>query len=204
MIVYGTGSKDLGEQFIPNETCPHCGAHNKIHIHGIARYFDVFWIPIFPFSKKVITICHSCEKEIEKKDASFSLIDKIGLEKSSFSLPIYLFSGLILIGLAIGWFQYKATQHNNFVENRIANLQKNDVLVIKENSKEYGFVVIDSTYQGNVFFKYSNYFLDQKPALSDYQEGLANKLDFINPDSFYYSVSEIDSLYNTGNLDILE
>ena len=95
MIVYGTGNKDLGEQFIPNETYPHCGAHNKIHVHGIARYFDVF-------------------------------------------------------------------------------------------------------------FRYSNYILDQKPSLSDYQEGLDNNLDFINPDSYYYSVSEIDSLYNTGNLDILE
>ncbi len=102
MIIYGTGSKDLGEKFIPNEKCPHCGEYNKIHVHGIARYFDVFWVPIFPFSKKIEVFCHGCENEIKKQLISTSLQNKIDLEKSSFKLPVYLFSGLIVIGLIIG------------------------------------------------------------------------------------------------------
>ncbi|HIP49057.1 MAG TPA: zinc-ribbon domain-containing protein [Lutibacter sp.] len=204
MIVYGTGSKDLGEKLITNEKCPHCGEFNKIHLHGIARYFDVFWIPIFPFKKKIIAVCHNCDTEIPKKEASPSLIDKISLEKSSFKIPIYLFSGLILIVLAIGFFQYSSSKHKSFVESRVENIQKNDILVFKHNMEDYTFAKVDSIYKGAVFFKNSNYSYNKKPSLSDYNKALIDNSDFFDSESYYYTINEIDSLHKNGVLDIFE
>lgn len=204
MLIYGTGSKDLGEKFISNEKCPHCGEYNKIHVHGIARYFDVFWIPIFPFRKKIIAICHSCDTEIKKNEISTSLQDKIRLEKSSFRIPIYLFTGLILIGLLIGWLEYSSIKHDDFVENRIHNIQKDDVLVFKNNSKEYSFAIIDSLYAESVFFRNSNYIYTQKPTLSEYTEILSEKSDFYDVESYFYTLEQVDSLHQVGSLDIFE
>jgi len=204
MIIYGTGSKDLGERFIPNEKCPHCGEYNKIYVHAIARYFDVFWIPIFPFRKKVTAVCHSCEKEITKEQISTSLQDKISLEKSSFKLPIYLFSGLILIGLLILLLEFNSRKHDDFVENKIHNLKKNDVLVFQMSPNVYSFGLVDTIHDGDVYFRNSNYSLNQKPSITDYEEGLEEHLDFLDSEYYFYTQSEIDSLNEIGNLDVLE
>jgi len=204
MIIYGTGSKNLGEKLITNEKCPHCSEYNKIHVHGIASYVHLFWIPFFPYSKKFIAICHNCEREILKEEASPSLIDKISLEKPSFKSPIYLFSGVIIIGLAIGWFTYSSAKHKEFVSNRIENIQKNDVLVFKNSSKEYTFAIVDTTYQNEIYFRNSNYSYNQKPSREDYEKALSENSDFYNPDYYYYTDKQIDSLHNKGVLDIFE
>ena len=204
MIVYGTGGKDLGEKLITNEKCPHCGEYNKIHLHSIARYVHLFWIPFFPYSKKTVIICHSCDKEILKKKASPSLIDKIGLEKSSFKIPIYHFSGLIIIVLTILWFKYTAVKHKSFVENSIENIQTNDILVFKHSKNEYTFALVDSIYEEAVFFKNSNYSYNQKPSRSDYEKALIENSDFYNTDTYYYTGKQIDSLFSKGAIDIYE
>ena len=67
MIIYGTGAKDLGSKKIPGAICPSCESQN-VSIVGIAKYFDVFWIPMFPYSKKVHPVCTNCDLVIDKAD----------------------------------------------------------------------------------------------------------------------------------------
>lgn len=204
MIVYGTGGKELGEKLITNEKCPHCGEINKIYLHGFSRYVHLFWIPIFPYSKKTISICHNCENEIPKEQASASLLDKISLEKSSFKIPFYHFSGIILIALAVAWFKYSDAKHKEFVENRIEHVQKNDILVLKQSNKEYSFAKVDSVSENEVFFINSNYSYNQKPDFSDYEKAIIEKSDFYDAEIYYFTIFEIDSLYKSGELDIFE
>lgn len=204
MIIYGTGSKNLGEVKISNERCPSCNEQNNIHIHGIVKYFTFFWIPIFPYNKKIIPICHSCDVEISKKQISPSLKDKISLEKSKFSIPFHLFIGLIIIISFIGFMVYESSKHDEFVSERIHNLQIEDIIVLKSSPSEYNFIKINEVEKDTVYFNNSNYSIDSKPTKSDYTNGLIEKEDFFSKEIYYYTIKEIDSLHTIGELDIFE
>lgn len=109
MIIYGTGSKNLGTKKLQGTKCSNCES-TDMHVQAISRYASIFWIPIFPFSKKLFSICNHCKQTLTKKEMPQQLKDKVELEKSNFSTPFYLYIGLALILAFIGWFMYiKAT-----------------------------------------------------------------------------------------------
>jgi len=203
-MIYGTGGKKLGEVLITNEKCPSCEKINTVYLHGVARYFHILWIPVFPFSKKLITICHSCENEISEKERLQSLKDKVDLEKGSLKLPVFLFAGLAIIIAFIGYLQYESKKHKEFVGDRIHNLQTDDVIVFKNSSTEYTFALVDSVINDTLTFKNSNYSIDAKPTKSDYINGITKKDDFFNDELYILSQKEVDSLFTIGELDIFE
>ncbi len=204
MIVYGTGGKKLGEVKILNEKCPHCEEYNNVYLHGIARYFHVFWIPIFPFNKKMLTVCHACDSEIKKKERSQSLKDKITLEKGNFKTPIYLFIGLALIVGLIGYFEFNSKKHKEFVKNRLHHLVQDDVIVVKDEAKNYSFARVENVSNDTIYFVNSNYSIDQKPTMTDYTNGITEKTDFYSDEIYYFTEKQIDSLQKLKRIDIFE
>jgi len=204
MIIYGTGGSELGMKNLKDEKCPHCEEKGQVHIQGISRYFSLFWIPVFPFSKKIFTFCNACENEIPKEQYSRDLKARIDGEKSNFKFPLTNFAGLFIIGLIAAYFIYQNQEHDSFVENRIQHVQQGDLLILKENSNEFYFLRVDSNVNDEIYFKYSNYFLDQKPTRSDYADGLLKNRDFMDTTTFILGQETIDSIYLSGNLDILD
>ena len=202
-MIYGSGSKNLGEIKINNESCPNC-KENNIFLHGFVKYFYIFWIPIFPVYKKKITVCHSCEVEIPKKERSQSLKDKVELEKSNFKTPLYLFAGLIIILSLIAYLEFNSRKHKDFVKNRISHLEQNDVVIIKESKSEYLFAKVEKIEKDTIFLMLSNYSLNQIPSLIDYTDGITKKEDFFGEEIYLYTQQEIDSLNNIGKIDIFE
>jgi hypothetical protein len=151
----------------------------------------------------VVVVCHSCENEIAKETHTPILKEKVAHEKSSFKTPIYFFSGLILIVLAIGWSKYNDSKHDDFVKDSIYALQVDDVLIIK-NEGEYSFVKIDSIGENEYYFRASNYSFDQDPTASDYYDGVAKYIDFYDNDLYVITPTELDSINVKGNLNIFE
>ena len=203
-MIYGAGDKKLGEIKINNEKCPSCNEQNSIYVHGLVKYFHIFWIPLFPVYKKYVTICHSCETEIPKKERSQSLKDKVDLEKSNFKIPLYLFIGLVVILGLVAFLEYESRQHDDFVENKIHYLESSDVMVFKQSSKEYTFAKVESVSNDTIYFMNSNYSIDGKPTTSDYVDGIEEKEDFFNEEIYLFTQKEIDSLHKIGEIDIFE
>lgn len=204
MVIYGTGGKDLGTKQLDFEKCPSCGEKGKLQLQGISRYFTLFWIPVFPYSKKIFTFCNACEKEIPKEQYSRELQTTIATEKSHFKFPLTHFAGIFIIGLFIIWGIYQSNKHDEFVMNRIENLQKDDILILKKSSSEYYFLEVVGNEDNEIYYLYSNYFLDQKPNNSDYEDGLKNQSDFMDTVVYYFTQNEIDSIYKQGDIDILD
>ena len=116
MLVYGTGTKELGIKRIQGAKCPACESQS-VHVIGKASYFHIFWIPILPYSKKVYPFCTNCDLEINKQDIDQRTVDKIKQEKKGVKIPIYLFSGIILIALLITYLINDTIQHEKKVAN---------------------------------------------------------------------------------------
>jgi len=200
MIIYGTGAKDLGSKKIPGAICPSCESQN-VSIVGIAKYFDVFWIPMFPYSKKVHPVCTNCDLVIDKADIDQRTANKINLEKKSFKIPFYLFSGLIIIACIILYGIYTSFEHDKEIADNLKNLQPNDVLVFENDDKTYSYGKIITISADTLFFNFSNYvFEGGSPDEDHYLTDKEKYSDFYNAETYYYFQNTLDSLYNTGDI----
>lgn len=99
MIFFGTRSKTFAGPVINNLRCGHCG--QTVHATGgIQRYFHIYWIPVIPMYRELITSCLHC-KLVEYGDSLPKPLKK-DIQQAVFqtSKVLLLFSGPLLIALA--------------------------------------------------------------------------------------------------------
>ena len=69
MIIFGWGNsftKDFGG--VIKKTCSICSQENYFNLIRVRDWFDLFFIPIFPYSTKYYLICPNCEGGLELED----------------------------------------------------------------------------------------------------------------------------------------
>jgi len=99
MIIFGTGSGKIANFEINADKCGYCeiDAPQKITVFG--RYFDVFWIPVFPIGKKAVAECTHCKKTISQRDFSPKL--KEAYQKHKLKTPLKHWFLSLLVGVLI-------------------------------------------------------------------------------------------------------
>ncbi|WP_035758829.1 zinc-ribbon domain-containing protein [Flavobacterium tegetincola] len=98
MIIFGTRGTYLKQQSKAFD-CPNCGAVGSVHISFYAKYFHIFWIPIFPTSKTAISQCSNCKQALYPKEMPAKLFAAYQESSKSAKRPLTHFSGLFLIAL---------------------------------------------------------------------------------------------------------
>ncbi len=101
MIIFGTRTKVLAnksQSTIGN--CDYCGTVQSLFAYRQIKYFHVFWIPIFPFSSEVITICNHCKKLSYQREINTQTLQVIS-SGTIRKTPFGYFAGLVLIGLFV-------------------------------------------------------------------------------------------------------
>lgn len=199
MIIYGTGSKDLGTRKLQGAKCPNCEA-NEIHVQAVSKYFDVFWIPILPYSKKYFSICGHCKQVLKKKEMPQQIKDKLEVEKHHFKTPIYLFTGIVLIAFLIAYLFYDASKDREQLTVHVKNLEPKDVIVFDVLSKEYSFAEVVQHSNDTIYMYYGNYTVDKAPSQHEVDEKRKELADFFSEDVFYFTQKQIDSLHEKGEI----
>lgn len=147
MIIYGTGSKYLTTRQMVTEKCPSCN-NSTLLMHVFQKYFDIFWIPVFPYSKIVTVECSHCKTVFEKEDAPETFQREVSEVKQSTTTPLYLFVGLFLIFLDIGYGIYSSEQEDKNTKVYLSQPQVNDYYVLDiENLEDpaYKYIVCKIT-----------------------------------------------------------
>jgi len=99
MIIFGTKTKLLSnspENFLGD--CDYCHTPKSVFAHKEVSYFHIFWIPIFPYRSKIITICGHCKRVNSQSDINPQTLNEIRA-KGMPKIPKRYFFGIILIGL---------------------------------------------------------------------------------------------------------
>jgi len=102
MIIFGTRSKVLhnkASQAVGD--CSYCGTTDAIFGYKQISYFHIFWIPVFPYKSRIMTVCNHCRQVREQRSIDPQTMNQIhqeGLPKTS---PGY-FAGLIILLLFVG------------------------------------------------------------------------------------------------------
>jgi hypothetical protein len=102
MVFYGTRTRHKSTHPLPGP-CPHCGTEGSVELDIHQRYAHVFWIPVVPLGRVAGTECTHCKEVRRAKEMhpATQLLAKDLLKEDR--TPVWMFSGVIVIGLLIPW-----------------------------------------------------------------------------------------------------
>ena len=103
MIIYGSKLAHLKSEQSRNTTCESCDSKGTVVFSVFSKHVHVFWIPLFPVGKKVFSECLHCKKVLKTKEMPNDFKQEYKIIKSDSKVPVWQFSGLILIVLIILW-----------------------------------------------------------------------------------------------------
>ena len=196
MIVYGWNTKNIKQAPLTDYECPHC-QQKQSDLVIFAKYIHIFWIPVFPIKKTAIIVCKQCKHETDEKAITLGTQSAISQLKASVPVPKYLFSGLVLILAAIGYFIYDGMQTDKLEQAYLDAPQQGDVYLVRNNEEktEYNHYLLkvrevagDSVWVSNSSYNYN---------------GIVSELD---PKDGFYDVmyamhkNELKEIKKTGDL----
>lgn len=159
MIIFGTRSSSTKTDEQTKYNCTHCNSSNTVRAAKYFNYFHIFWIPILPYSSKIITECSHCKQVQFQKEIDKTEVQKI---KSvlNVKIPFKYYSGLILIGLLFTLLFSSVIFSNSQKSNRLKSPEVGDIYKVryKENGeKKYTLYKIDHIKNDTITFKISDY-----------------------------------------------
>lgn len=121
-IFYGSRASKLKSTYsLDRSICPYCESKGTLNVSSYGRYAHVFFIPLFPLSKKKIIECSHCKTSYHPKDLSPETQEEILRTETSYpsKRPIWHGCGcLLIIGIIItasiaSWLNPKEKRYEN-------------------------------------------------------------------------------------------
>ena len=196
MIIYGWNSKNIKQAELESYNCPECGEKKSV-IAIFAHYVHIFWIPLFPYKKSASIVCSHCQLATEEKTMSSEMKGTISQLKSTVSTPKSLFSGLLLLAVAVVFFSFRSYQNEQLEQSYLENPQIGDVYVLKdlEESSEYKHFLmkINEIESDSLWVSFNSYSYTDIITELDPRDGFYN---------YEYSIhrSALDEFQQTGEL----
>jgi hypothetical protein len=100
MIIYGHRASHLLTEAVPG-SCTSCATPDSRRVSVFGRYAHVYWIPLFPFGKTGVAECGHCRQVLQDKEMDPALKQATQALKQRVRVPIWHFSGLLLLVIAI-------------------------------------------------------------------------------------------------------
>ncbi len=98
MIIYGTRATKIHTEETTAK-CDYCKDKRRHLFTFFSKYVHVFWIPLFPVSKKGVSECTHCKSTNEEKYMNQELKRAYDEIKLNAKRPFWQWIGLILIGV---------------------------------------------------------------------------------------------------------
>lgn len=160
MIIYGWNSKNIKQSPLEGYECPSCGEKQSV-LAIFAHYVHVFWIPFFPYKKSAQVVCTHCQLSTDEKGLEESQKTIVKQLKSAVRIPKYLFVGLGLLVLAIGFISYSSNESSRKEAAYLANPQVGDVYVLKDlnTTEEYNHYLlkVNEVVDDSLWVSFSSY-----------------------------------------------
>jgi hypothetical protein len=163
MIIYGSRNKELASEQIL-EKCPDCGTQNSIDMHVFQKYGHIFWLPMFPLGMHGVSQCDHCKVVHKNNKMPQNLRLAYYNVRAKAKTPIWMFSGLALLGLLIVYGIYGSNKDDERNKQLIVNLKPNDILQLKV-PEGYTNAKITAVRGDSVFYKYNEFVVNKRSGL---------------------------------------
>jgi hypothetical protein len=128
MIVWGIKAKLVRALAMVFE-CLECRRSEHV-LFVFQRYFHLFWIPTLPLNRVASVECQSCKKILEPKHLVGMPAEIVKREKSLIRVPIWMFSGLLLIACGGAYGYIRDRQSDEMTAQAILAPVAGDIAVL--------------------------------------------------------------------------
>ena len=193
IFFYGARSAKIKKYEDPHVKCENCSEYKSRFIVQ-QRYAHLFWIPLFPISKKyVYGECGNCGQDIYDEKAS----NYLAMTRT----PWYLFLGTIFFIMLIFSIFYGSHVDNKNKAEYIQNPMMGDVYLIRvdsQGSKVYFFMKVDEVQTDSVKLLFGAY------EYSRYTSKMTNE-DYFNKDDYeVLSKEELVNMLDNGTINSIK
>jgi hypothetical protein len=96
LIFFGSRSTLSGTAEVFMYECPFCEKNNSTSLFVYSRYYHVFWIPVFPYSKEAFALCSECKTKRSELKFGPKLVSEYRDCKKRFRHPWWTWSWTII------------------------------------------------------------------------------------------------------------
>ena len=190
MVFYGSKASKLKEGQLINVKCPNCTEGQTMHYGIYGKYAYVYWIPLFPIGKTYVLECNHCKRTYNLKELPEQIKQKFELEKAGVRFPLWYFSGLILIAIAIALATYLSKKDAENDKLYIQQPMIGDVYSVKASQTGYyTSMKITKVTTDSVYVVFNDYEIDRKSKIYK-----INKTENYTTEIDGYSKEEIQTL----------
>lgn len=200
MIIYGYRSKEISRDMLP-ERCPQCGTPHSVHLMVYQKYAHVFWVPIFPLGKYVVSQCALCDSVLKEKNMPIEWHPVYEEMRSNARTPIWTFTGLAVISVVIGVSLVNENMKHKQSAKLILSPHQGDVFEIKMKNNHYTLFKIDEVGDDSVLLRINNYESNMKSGLSDIK--MKGDTSF-SEEQFAVARAELKNMFEKGEIVSIE
>lgn len=202
MIIYGTREKAFIDNKQEASNCPYCDQEYTLVSGHIVRYFHIFWIPIFPFKDNLFSYCSHCKNT--KHENEMSLEDRFKIKQRVHNRkPIWLFSGLIIIGTFLCFTLIAALKEKSQTIEYLNTPLIGDIYTVKvknESEKGYTLYRITNIKSDSITFELNDYYATSSSKISNLKKEHGN--DYTEKITLHKN--DIDSMNKEGSIRDIE
>ncbi|WP_299214112.1 hypothetical protein [uncultured Dokdonia sp.] len=132
-----------------------------------SSHFHVFWIPVFPYTRKGFSSCTNCGEELKPKRMPEHIRRAYKETKKDTKLPIWQFSGLILVTVLIGFLIYQSKADDATYAEYMTSPRSGDVYRYKLGYDEYSTLKIAEITEDSIYLIPNEYVTNKRSGISE-------------------------------------
>jgi len=195
MIIYGSRTTHLASYASKRAVCRNCSNQNTIHFSFYSRHVHIFWIPMFPIGKFGESQCSHCKQALSYAKMPNDWKQEYRSLKRNVKTPFWKYTGLALFLLLIGSIPLSNRKEKTQTDEYYQNPLEGDVYYYSENDSIYSSFKIRAVATDTVYFNWNEYYVFKKNNI-----GSIDLEKNYNDDFYYFTSSEIDSMYRNGGI----
>lgn len=195
MIIYGYNSSNIGNTKPPSLKCPSCENTGTTSLHSFGKYATLFWIPMFPMGKKIVSECSHCQAAFEKKQMPDDFNLAIQNLKDQSKTPLWNWAGLAIVACLFIWGGIQSRQHDSDILVHLENPAANDTYNVKQDNGNYTSFKVSRVANDSIYFRMNNYEIETSNGLSELDED-----ENYGDDIYSMHKSRLKELFNNNDI----
>lgn len=208
IVFFGTRAKVIPSRTLEHMACENCG-NRTLQPYTMYRYFHIFWVPCFPFKKQIATECTHCQNSWVNKEVTPATRAAIARENKSSNPPAYLFAGLALIALFVGYVVHSERAQDKATAKYFASPMVDDFYVVDyaevlqemdEEEFHYGLFKVNHVEPDSIRFLVGTYGYrypgDAKRAIND----VPGETDYFYEGELAMAKNELQQLFEASHV----
>ncbi len=169
MILYGYKGSLVRTTALPGAVCPACNSFNTMQASVYSQYAHVYYIPFFPFSKKAIAQCTSCQQGWEEKGLPAQLHTAVQSAKQSTRLPLWNWAGVGVVAVGIAWAAVAGQRHERDRNAWLVAPRAGDLYTVHSpgDSTKFSLLKVVSAHGNTVEVVQNEYEIDSNDPVSE-------------------------------------